>query len=319
MDGLRRIVGGQAADAATTFGGKVNAMKAQLSDAAAKLGEKLIPVLETVIAKLTVAVGWITTHKGAMIALLAAFGMVIVGMIGATVAGIIIEMSAAEAATGGILLAVVALVAGIVWVATHWKQSWADIKKWTDDAVKFLRGPFGTLSLLLLGPLAPMALLALHWQQIWAGIQTVIRTAVPPLLNWFKTLGDKFFDLIQGILSAPARICRSSATTSPPPTTAVKQAHHDFDTEMTGWATDAATLGRKVGTNTTGGVVVGIQTGTPTANAAAHLAIDQVQKHLRLDGDQYSQVVAVRPVAGRRHLGSASAWGPPLPPPKPSS
>ena len=39
MDGLRRIVGGQAADAATTFSGKINTMKADLTDMAAKIGE----------------------------------------------------------------------------------------------------------------------------------------------------------------------------------------------------------------------------------------------------------------------------------------
>ena len=274
-------------DIQTTFNQKLAEGTQTIAAMGISLGQKLIPWIEKAITWISSMVTWMDKHQGVAKALAIGLGILAAAFIITAAAVFVME----NALTLGLAAAFAVVIAGVIYLATHWKQSWADIQKAFDDAVKFLRGPFGTLSLLLLGPLAPMALLALHWQQVWAGIETVIRTVIPPILKWFKTLGDGFFNTIQGILGAASHlpfVGHYFAAAND----AVKKAHQDFDTELTGWAGDATRLGTKVGTNTTGGVTLGIQTGTPAANAAAHLAIDQVQKHMRLDGDQYSQVVA---------------------------
>ena len=81
---------------------------------------------------------------------------------------------AENAATLGIVAGILALVGGIIYVATHWKKCWTDIKNWFNDAVKFLRSGFGSLVLLITGPLAPLLFLALHWKTVWADIKAVV-------------------------------------------------------------------------------------------------------------------------------------------------
>ena len=94
---------------------------------------------------------------------------------------------------GIIILAIAALVVGIVELSKHWKQVWGDIKNWFDDAVRFLRSGFGTLVLLITGPIAPLLLLALHWQAVWSSIRAVVNDVwhfldndvFQPLKNFF--------------------------------------------------------------------------------------------------------------------------------------
>ena len=99
---------------------------------------------------------------------------------------------AENAATLGLVAAAMVVIAGIVWVATHWKQTWADIKHWFDDAVNFLRSGFGTLVVLITGPFAPLLLLALHWQQVWSGIKDAASTV-------WDFLRDNVFSPLQAI------------------------------------------------------------------------------------------------------------------------
>ena len=76
-----------------------------------------------------------------------------------------------------------------------------------DEAVGFLRTKFGTLALLILGPLAPMAFLALHWQQIWNGMITVIGLgAGSAILQSLRLIGDAFFSSVQAILGAASHL-----------------------------------------------------------------------------------------------------------------
>jgi hypothetical protein len=94
------------------------------------------------------------------------------------------EASAVEAgtvedgATGGITIAIGLLVTAIIYLATHWKQVWGDIKTWAEDAWTFIYDGFGKYLLLLLGPAGLIALglieLAQHWNSIWGGIKSTV-------------------------------------------------------------------------------------------------------------------------------------------------
>jgi TP901 family phage tail tape measure protein len=283
-------------DVQKDFNTKMGQAQAAVEVLGIKLGQKLIPVIITVI-------GWMQKHSSTVEILAIALGVTLVaGFAAATVAA----MSFWTAATAGIGLLVVAMIGGIVYVATHWHQSWTDIKNWFDDAVKFLRSGFGTLALLILGPLAPLAILALHWQQVWAGIKTVIASVIPPILTWFRRLGDGFFDTIQGILSAGSHLPFVGHYFAQA-NNAVKQAHQDFDNTLTSWATDATNLGKKVGSNTIGGVTAGVQAGTPQARAQAQVATAQVIKGMRLGGADESQVKAAGADVGQSMMQGVNA------------
>jgi phage-related protein len=163
---------GQAASAADTFGGKLKVAKAMAEDLGAKLGDKLIPVLENLMKKIEGVVTWFEKHKTVAEALGIAIGTVLVAAIVA--AGV--AFFAAFGWVELIVVAIAALVVGILYLATHWKQVWGDIKKVFDDAVSFLRSGFGTLAILITGPFAPLLLLALHWKTVWNDMKDVVTT-----------------------------------------------------------------------------------------------------------------------------------------------
>lgn len=94
--------------------------------------------------------------------------------------------------------ALVLLGLGAYELATHWHQVWGDIKNWFDDAVQFLRSGFGTLALLLLGPIGPLLFLALHWQTVWDTAKTVwhdfYNDVAGPLIDFFTNSVPNAFD-----------------------------------------------------------------------------------------------------------------------------
>jgi hypothetical protein len=165
--------GGQAATAAKTFGGQMEATKARVQDLAAKLGEKLIPIIQNLIDKITKVVSWLTKHKEVLYAMGIAVALALTVLAVLWVVNTIAAMAFWTAATGGIILLVAALAAGIIWIVTHWHQVWAEIKKIFNAAVSFLRGGFGTLLLILMGPVGAMIFVALHWKEIWNDIKGV--------------------------------------------------------------------------------------------------------------------------------------------------
>jgi phage-related protein len=101
-----------------------------------------------------------------------------------------------------VALACAGLVIGIVELADHWSQVWGDIKKWFDDAVKFLRSGFGTLAIAITGPIAPLLLLALHWQQVWGFVKSVATTVWHDLDGIFHSVESDLSTIWSDITSA---------------------------------------------------------------------------------------------------------------------
>ena len=264
--------GGHVAGWATVqhnFNQKLAEAKGSAEALGISLGLKLIPIIEK-------AINFMTQHKqvviDGLIAVTVGFGL----MAAAATAAFVAE----NLATLGIVAGLVALGAAAVYLATHWHQVWSNIKQWFDDAVKFLRSGFGTLLVLLAGPLAPIALLALHWQQLWRGMETVIRSVVPPLMTWFRTLGDGFFNTIQSILSAGSHLpfvgkyFRQAND-------AVKAAHHDFDSELTGWANNARSMGNNIGGGFGAGMELALARSIPKVKGQADYMVAETAKSMR--------------------------------------
>jgi hypothetical protein len=79
---------------------------------------------------------------------------------------------------GLIIVAVAALGVAIYLLVTHWKQVWGDIKKWAEDAWRFIYNGIGKYLLVLLGPAGLIMLgiieLVKHWKQVWTDLKNWI-------------------------------------------------------------------------------------------------------------------------------------------------
>lgn len=163
-----------------------------------RLGEALIPKLESAMKAVEKLVIWFEKHKSAAEALGIAVGTVLVAAIVA--AGV--AFFAAFGWVELIVIAIAALVVGIIYLATHWKQVWGDIKNWFDDAVSFLRSGFATLGLLILGPIGVLAILALHWQAIWSSIRAVVNDVWHSIDNDVLHPLESFFKMFSPVIDA---------------------------------------------------------------------------------------------------------------------
>ena len=115
LKALHERLGGQAAAAAETFGGKVLAMKTQADDFAKNLGLMLIPILEKLMTVITKTIDWFKQHREVALALAAVVGTLLVGAIVA--AGV-----AFVAALSPVILMTAALAALAVGVAYCWNH-----------------------------------------------------------------------------------------------------------------------------------------------------------------------------------------------------
>jgi hypothetical protein len=143
VDALSKRLGGQASAYADTFSGKMAVTKANLENVGASIGTKLMPILATLAGWFSKFITFITTHKEVMIALGILFGVTLTGAFIAWTASIWASTAALLAnPITWIVLGVVALIAGIILLATHWHQVWDDIKKITQDAWNFIYNNF---------------------------------------------------------------------------------------------------------------------------------------------------------------------------------
>ena len=165
MKGLSDAIGGQAAASAETFAGKMAALKAQSEDVAKNIGLMLIPIVEKLIGAIKDVVDWFGKHKAIAEAVGIVIGVVLVAAITAYLSKLAIAavestisfakiiagwvataVAATEAgiatatASGGLTLVLAAIVAAVIYLATHWKQSWDLIKSITEAVWHFVEG-----------------------------------------------------------------------------------------------------------------------------------------------------------------------------------
>jgi hypothetical protein len=155
---LNSRLGGQAKAAADTAGGAFAAMRATLTDMAAKTGSKVLPVLARILT-------WMN-KSGILIPLTIAL---IVGLGAAMAASAIAAMSLATALTGGIALAVVAVIAGVILLIKHWKA----VKGWFVDVWKWVQAH--DLWALLIPGIGPLVLGLIKIAEHWRGLVTVAK------------------------------------------------------------------------------------------------------------------------------------------------
>ena len=234
MKGLSDAIGGQAAASAETFSGKMKEVKAQSEDVAKNIGIALIPILEKLMTAIENVIDWFKKHKaiaeavgivigttlvvaiGAYLASLAKaaiestinFGKMIVGWVAtgaaatasaaeATAAGI-----AANLATGGMVLAIGLVVTAILYLATHWKETWDEVKKIIKVAWDFIKEHADLIIDIALGPLGvALTFLKNHWKEIWDDIKKVTSAAWDFIEGIVNTIGNGIKSMI-GLIKA---------------------------------------------------------------------------------------------------------------------
>lgn len=136
-----------------------------------------------------------------------------VAMAAASTAAAIAE----NAATLGIGAAILLLVAGIVWVATHWKEVWGWIKDAAADARAWIKQHVELILAIFAPFLLPFYELVKHWGEIWDSIKNIAGAAWNGIVSFVKggiNVVIGFIDnwiwstqaMINGVLSAASHI-----------------------------------------------------------------------------------------------------------------
>jgi hypothetical protein len=172
--GIQAIIGG------------VTAAAGRLSLSMIRLG------VQVAIAAAKAVAGWIAASA----TIVASF----VAQAAAAAAAFIAE----NAATLGIIAGITLLVAAIVYLATHWRQVWSDVRNWARDAWQFLTHGWGQF---LIPGLTAIRLAVEfvrdHWRAAWA----VMRQIGQDFYRWLWTdfgakLGSFFTRTIPGWLGS---------------------------------------------------------------------------------------------------------------------
>lgn len=128
---------------------------------------------------------------------------------GAMAAAAVAAFVAENAASLGIVAALAAIVAGVVYLATHWHQVWNDIKSWIHDAWAFIRSH----AMLIAAAFGPVALaitaLATHWSTVWNGIKAVIQGAwsvIGSILHAIESAAGAAAGAIGKVLGAASKV-----------------------------------------------------------------------------------------------------------------
>ena len=187
---LSKRLQGQASSAADTYSGKMQAMRTQVGNLEAKIGQKLVPVVEHMVNAISKSVKWLEKHKGVAEALAATIGTVLGGAIAIFVAqkvakfvdgtmkmvdglgkvGIKIYQTAAKWITGN-----TTMVASTESAEISTTAAYDGMAAGAEDAAITTDAAIGSTGVgaILIGLGLAVTLLATHWHQIWNGIKRV--------------------------------------------------------------------------------------------------------------------------------------------------
>lgn len=175
---LSKEFGGSAA-AQATAGDKMKVAWGNLQET---IGQKLAPALDKLEAGLSKVFGFVAAHQGVMIAIGSVIGVILVGaLVAATVAVWNFTVALLANPLVWIVIAIIALVVGIVLLIKHWDLVKAKtIAVW--NAIKsFLTGVWNGIKTAV--------------ASTWDSIKTAISTKAGQVLDFVKTWGKKFLDI----------------------------------------------------------------------------------------------------------------------------
>jgi hypothetical protein len=139
---------------------------------------------------------WIAEHA----AMAASYIAENVAMAASATAAFIAE----NAATLGIVAAIAAVVAAVVWLATHWSEAWHAVESvlhavWENGirpVFDFIGKHWQLVVSLLTGGLG---FLVMHWQEVWGVVEAVWNRVIEPV---FAFIGQAFNDIVRAGMTA---------------------------------------------------------------------------------------------------------------------
>jgi len=205
---------GSAAAAAGTFGGKMEALKAQVTNSASKIGEKLIPMIQKMVENLMKFASWVGKHKVLMMILIGAVVAILVVMAIAWIATAIAAASAWVVMTGGIILLVAALAIGITWIVDNWGKIWGWVKRTVSGVWHHIVGAFHAVigwlgknwPLILAIILGPFGLAVFFIIKHWHGILNFIKGVPKKIGNLLGKVGGfvkTAFEKVGNVILSP--------------------------------------------------------------------------------------------------------------------
>lgn len=190
VDALSKRLSGQASTASETYTGKMHAMRAAVGNLEVKIGQKLVPVIEHLVNKVTSAVSWLGKHKDVAIALAGVIGSVLGAAIAVFVGQKVVKFvnGTKDMITG------LGNMAKAIWqTAAKWIGGNATMSASTETAAAASETAYTGMStsaeesavatdaaigstgigLILIGLGLAITLIATHWKQVWGGIKRV--------------------------------------------------------------------------------------------------------------------------------------------------
>jgi hypothetical protein len=190
----------------------ISSMASGFASAASSVASFTVQTVKQLGEAMVATGAWIAEHAVAA----ASFIAENVAMAASATAAFIAE----NAATLGIVAGIALLIAGIVYLATHWRQVWDLIKHIFDDAVSFIKAHLSILAeiigTILLGPLGFLvAYIATHWNTVkrltedlwhdvagfftsmWHDVTNIVSGLWHDVVSFFESLVDDLVSLAE--------------------------------------------------------------------------------------------------------------------------
>lgn len=165
------VLGQLIADLATALAPVLQQLLPPLADVIAQLLSGFAPVIKAIAAPLADVATGLGEVLNWLKPIMPILGPLAVGFWA-------LDAAMAANPVGVVVVAIAALVGGIVYLATKtqffqklWNAVWDGIKTGFDAFVNFMRTPFGAFATLLLGPIGVLMVVAANWKTIWGGIK----------------------------------------------------------------------------------------------------------------------------------------------------
>lgn len=163
--------GNFAKEADTTAGAQQRA-NASFQDAAAKLGEKMLPALTKLAEILTATAKWISENSEVVTTLAAIIGVLAAGIIAVTAVQWLWNVAMAANPVGIVILAITALIAIIIALAMNWdkivsflRTTWSGFIAWWNDGMRKMGD---------------------QWNRFWGNVGAKVREIWNGVVSWFR-------------------------------------------------------------------------------------------------------------------------------------
>ncbi|AGW41295.1 hypothetical protein O159_12140 [Leifsonia xyli subsp. cynodontis DSM 46306] len=192
VEGLKGKVEGAAETMGGTAAGKAKILAAGFKDIQEKVGQGLMPALEHVTDAGVKVVNWLNKTPGAMNAVLIAIGLITAAVVVYTIAQVAANTAIWASPVTWIIAGIVALIAVVVLLATHWSQVTGFISTVWNGFIGWITGSISGFGKWI-GDV---------WSGIWNGALGIVKNVWNGIADWIAGGINNVIHLINGITGA---------------------------------------------------------------------------------------------------------------------